>query len=140
MSRLSPACLGLLLALSGCIVAEEHEPPTNTASVILSDRCAGLPGDVSTATIAGDTLTFTTQYGGCGSTEAWACWDGAFLESSPVQVPIVVHHADAGNCDAWLSTTRTVDLSPVIDAYADAYGGVDPMILRLDDVRVTWQP
>lgn len=140
MPRFLPAIL-LILATPACVIVDDdNDPPADTSAVIVTDACAGIEGNVTAATVTGDALTFTVEYGGCAANEVWACWDGSFLESSPVQVPLTVRHRDAGQCDALLTTTRTVDLTPVIDAYTDAYGGADIMILRVDDVSATWEP
>jgi hypothetical protein len=128
--RLRLAVPLVLLALPACIIVVDEEPddpPADTSEVVVTSSCSGEPSSVDTA-------------GGCGSTQTWACWDGTFLESFPVQVPIAIHHAPAGDCDAYLTDTISVRLDPVIDGYIDAYGGTDPIMLRVGDFSPVWQP
>lgn len=134
----------LLLALPACVFIVDDppsdEPPPDTSAVLVTDRCPGDPAFVENAEVVGDRLVVTAGYGGCGATEVWACWDGAFAESFPVQASIAIHHADAGLCDAYITTTISVSLDPVIDAYADGYGTLDPITLHVGDFTLLWEP
>ncbi len=136
--------LALLLTLPACIVVDEpppsDDPPVDTSAVIVTDLCPGLPASVDSAEVVGDQLIVTASYGGCAPTALWACWDGTFLESYPVQAPISIHHDDAGDCDAWLGDQTSVSLEPVIEGHIDAYGGIDTMILRVGDFSPRWEP
>lgn len=132
------ACLALLSALPACGGGDDDVPP-GTRELIVIESCGGLAAPVTSATVDGDLLTYTTEYRDC-TNEVWACWDGSFQESFPVQAPISVRHRDEGDCDTLQTVTLTVDLSPMIDAYAEAYGRLDPITLRVGDIRVTWQP
>jgi len=141
--RLRLAVPLLLVALPACIIVVDEEPddpPADTSEVVVTSSCSGEPSYVDTAEVVGDRLVVTASYGGCSSTQTWACWDGTFLESFPVQVPIAIHHAPAGDCDAYLTDTISVRLDPVIEGYIDAYGGTDPIMLRVGDFSPVWQP
>jgi len=78
---------------------------------------------VSGATLEGDTLTLNVAYTGCSPGHPLGgCWDGFFLESFPVQVDIDVAHDDLGEaCDAFPSDSVDIDLTPLREAYAEAY-------------------
>jgi hypothetical protein len=142
-----PARLACLLVslrlLPSCVIVLDEEPdgpPADTSAVIVTDVCPGDPSAVESAEVVGDRLVVTSGYGGCGPTLSWACWDGTFLESYPVQVPIAIHHEPAGDCDAYITETISVSLAPVIDGYVDAYGAADTMILRVGDFSPVWEP
>ena len=132
-----------LLALPSCIIVVEDDPddpPADTSEVVVTPSCPGDPAYVENAEVVGDRLVVTASHGGCAPAEMWACWDGTFLESNPVQIPIAIHHAPAGDCDALFTSTISVSLDPVIDAYAGAYGAPDTMILRVGDFSPAWNP
>lgn len=139
-----PYRLLALLLLPGCIIVTDDgrsdDPPSDTSSVIVTTTCPGEPAFVDTAVVVDDRLVVTASYGGCNPAPLWACWDGVFLESYPVQARIAIHHDDAGPCDALFTSDLSVSLDPVIDGYADAYGSSDPIILRVGDSSPAWQP
>lgn len=133
----------LLAGSSGCFIViddDDDDLPGDTSEVLVRASCPGSAAVVDEVTLAGDTMVVTASYGGCGATRIWACWDGAFLESYPVQVPIRIHHEPAGDCDAWITQTEEIALDPVIDAYVDSYGGLDPIVLNVGGESVTWEP
>jgi hypothetical protein len=137
------ALAAALLLLPSCIIVVDEDPddpPSDTSAVIVTDVCPGDPSYVDGAEVVGDRLVVTASYGGCGSTQVWACWDGVFLESNPVQVPIAIHNEPAGDCDALFTDTISVSLEPVLDGYIDAYGGADTIILRVGEFSPTWTP
>lgn len=141
--RLAYLLVSSLLVLPSCVIVVDEDPddpPSDTSEVIVTPSCTGDPSYVDSAEVVGDRLVVTASYGGCASTQTWACWDGSFLESYPVQAPIAIHHAPAGDCDAYLTDTISVSLDPVIDGHVDAYGGTDTMILRVGDFSPIWQP
>ena len=124
------------------IVVDENpdDAPSDTSRVIVTDACPGSTAFVDSAEVVGNRLVVTAGYGGCSNTQIWACWDGSFLESYPVQAPIAVHHEPAGDCDALLSDTISVSLDPVIDGHVDAYGGTDTIVLRVGEFSPAWEP
>lgn len=134
----------LALLLPACVIVVDEppsdDPPSDTSAVIVTDRCPGQAAFVENAEVVGDRLVVTAGYSGCGAAEVWACWDGSFRESFPVQAPIVIHHADAGFCDAYITSTISVSLDPVIDAYQDGYGTLDPIVLQVGDFSLRWEP
>lgn len=89
--------------------------------------------------VSGPTLTTTAQYsGGCDvhsfDLVAWGGW----LESSPVQVEILITHHDPGDpCEALPTVDLRYSLRPLIEAYEAAYGpgdaGSRTVILRIAD-------
>ena len=142
LAYLSSFLAGLLVLPSCIIVVEEDpdDPPADTSAVIVTDSCPGSTAFVDSAEVVGDRLVVTAGYGGCSNTQTWACWDGSFLESYPVQAPITVHHEPAGDCDALLTDTISVSLDPVIEGHVDAYGGTDTIILRVGEFSPAWDP
>jgi hypothetical protein len=82
------------------------------------------PYRVREARMEGDVLVVTVQYGGgCREHRFTFAWPGAFLESNPVQTPLVLHHDDGGGdpCRALPMETLRQDLSPIREAYQAAY-------------------
>ena len=84
----------------------------------------GDPTSVDAAAITGDTLSLDVSYsGGCETHRFQICWQGGFAESAPVQVGLELWHDAAGDtCEAALSETLTFDLTPLKEAWQDAYG------------------
>jgi hypothetical protein len=132
-----------LLFLPGCLIVlddDNDDVPRDRSAAIVTDRCPGGNTLVQDAEVVGDALVVTAGHGGCHAAPIWACWDGLFLESFPVQARIAIHHAEAGDCDAYFERTIQVRLDPVLDDYRDAYGGADPLILRVGDFAPVWEP
>lgn len=94
----------------------------------VTEMCApDVPFDdavVTAAAINGDDLNATIAYGGgCMEHLFGICWDSSFAESEPVQVWLELAHDGMNDpCDAFPSEERTFDLTPLAEAYADAYG------------------
>jgi len=81
------------------------------------------PFDVLEAGISGDTLLVEVKYsGGCIEHDFTYCWDGAFLESDPVQVHTKISHDDKGdNCDALPERLLQFSLADMKASYQAAY-------------------
>jgi hypothetical protein len=127
------------------------EPPPGTREdpIILTTGCpSDLPRDtyqLTSAELDGELLALTMQYaGGCATHRFVACWpDDTFAESYPVQTWLAVYH-DAGgdSCEAFLTDTRYVDVTAILTAYQQAYGGSGPIVMHIQDTNlsVTYQP
>lgn len=78
---------------------------------------------VTNASIMGDTLLVDVESsGGCVAHGYGSCWDGNFDESNPVQVSLQINHEDNDDpCEAIVMDTLSFDLTPVRDAWIDAY-------------------
>ncbi|HCH63437.1 MAG TPA: hypothetical protein DFR83_11570 [Deltaproteobacteria bacterium] len=71
------------------------------------------------------TLMVDVSYGGGCETHSFAlCWpDQSFMESAPVQVSLeLLHTGPRDDCDAWITETLDLDLSPMADAWRESYG------------------
>jgi hypothetical protein len=81
------------------------------------------PYRVLDARVTGDTLLLTVEYGGgCMKHTFTLCWSGAFLESNPVQVPLVLHHdAHGDRCLALVTRLLRFDLSSLKAEYRRSY-------------------
>jgi hypothetical protein len=81
------------------------------------------PITVSDASITGDILTLSVSHGGgCVAHGYGSCWDGSFAESDPVQAWLQLNHEDNDDpCDAIVMQDITFDLTPMRDAWVDAY-------------------
>lgn len=109
------------------------------SQVILGDAAAGVTtrGDpfqvVGEPRIDGDTLFITVQFGGgCARHEFRLLGGRIFLESEPVQAPLVLHHdANGDNCRALLTRDLRFDLTPLKEAWQRSYGA------RAGRMRVT---
>lgn len=91
--------------------------------------------------IAGDTLEITVSYsGGCEEHEFQLCWDGAFMESDPVQARLTLGHDAHGDaCEAYLTETLIFGLEPLKQAWIDSYGGsTGTIILELGDQSLAY--
>jgi hypothetical protein len=96
----------------------------------------GDPFELNSATVNGDTLSVSVSYsGGCAPHYFRLCYDGAFLESFPVQANVVLQHDGQGDaCEAYPTETREFDLRPLAEAYREAYQTeTGTVILRLAD-------
>ncbi|MCA9719715.1 MAG: hypothetical protein KC468_33920 [Myxococcales bacterium] len=78
---------------------------------------------ISNSALNGDTLTLMIGYsGGCEEHAFGLCWDGLFLESEPVQVNLALAHDGMGDaCEAFVMEEIALDLTPLKQAYQDAY-------------------
>lgn len=130
----------LLAGSTGCFATFDDEEDISYPVMHEPGACPGLAASIESARVDGDQLVVTMSYGGCSTPRIWACWDGTFLESFPVQAPIAIHYEPGGSCDALQTQTERFDLGAVIDAYADAYGGLDPIVLNVGGESVTWEP
>lgn len=83
----------------------------------------GAGTELGAPAVSGDELTMEASYsGGCAMHEFQICWDGAFAESEPVQVRIEIwHDANGDTCEAVETQTLAFDLSPLKQAWQDAY-------------------
>lgn len=123
-------------------------PGTREDPVVVSTSCpADLPSDayqLTTAALEDELLALTIGYGGgCGTHRFHACWDGRFAESFPVQTWIAFHHDGGGDtCEAFITRTVYVDVSPILGAYQSSYGSSGPIVMHVrdTDATVTYQP
>ena len=90
---------------------------------------------VDAVTLDGDTLKVDAGFsGGCEEHTVTACWDGSFLESSPVQARITLYHdANGDTCEAYLQATYSFDLAPMKQSYIDGYQTDEGTILLTVD-------
>jgi len=81
------------------------------------------PISVTDVTLDGDSLLVSVQHGGgCASHFYGSCWDGLFAESDPVQANLQINHESNDDaCDALLMAQLVIDLTPMRDAWIDAY-------------------
>jgi hypothetical protein len=92
-----------------------------------SDLPSSLAGDnyqiVGIPAAVNDSLQVTVQYGGgCQRHEFSLHASRVFMESHPVQSPIVLHHnANGDTCRALLSRDLRFDLTPLRDAWRTGY-------------------
>lgn len=99
--------------------------------------CHAADGDMLTvdaASIEGDELIVTVSYGGgCETHDIDLCWpDQSFMESYPVQVQLeLLHDGHDDACDAYLTEDRRFSLSPLAQAYRDAYGGAGTVTIHV---------
>jgi hypothetical protein len=61
--------------------------------------------------------------GGCVNTAPGfkLCFDGSFAESFPVQTRLRIVADEPSACSAWTAQERVFDLTPLRDAYRNAY-------------------
>ena len=154
---LGAACAVLLVLLTATCSGEPSAPgqPTSVAApaggmtpaspqagrVVVAGTPGAMADDdeyvLNNATITGDTLTISVSYGGgCETHEFTLVISAAFIESSPVQLPVVLRHAAHGDaCEAWLTQSYAFDLAIIRTRYREAYGpGAGRIVLRLDGV------
>ena len=81
------------------------------------------PFTILNAAVVDHELQLTVEYsGGCEVHDFGACWDESFAESEPVQVGLLISHEDFDDpCDALPVEMIAFDLSPVRNAWIDAY-------------------
>jgi hypothetical protein len=82
------------------------------------------PITIVDAAVVGDDLVTTVQHGGGCETHVYRyCWDGAFLESFPVQAATAISHDANGDfCEALLTEELSYSLLPMRTAYEAGYG------------------
>jgi hypothetical protein len=112
------AWVGLGLLGCGPIIVEEVE---GDPKPLLSSGTD--PVEIKGISVAGDVLELELSYGGgCEEHTFWLEWDGAFLESHPVQSRLVLRHEARGDgCMALISGTRRFELTPVKEAWRQGY-------------------
>ncbi len=78
-------------------------------------------------------LTIDLSYsGGCNLHYFWAIMSPAsFTESDPRSADIYLRHASFDPCDAFFTDRLYFDLTPVMDAYIEEYGRLDPIKLNI---------
>ena len=91
--------------------------------------CLAADGDaveITGFTIDGDAAIVDVGHsGGCAEHEFAFCWpDQSFQESDPVQVRVQLYHdANGDMCEAYIQGPVEIDLTPLKEAWLDAYGG-----------------
>jgi hypothetical protein len=97
--------------------------PENPAVTICEGTEPADPISVTDASIDGDTLLLAVSHGGgCVVHGYGSCWDGLFAESDPVQAWLLLNHEDNDDaCDAIVMEDLTFDLTPMREAWVDAY-------------------
>lgn len=92
--------------------------------LICPDGAPQDPFDFVTTVIALDKLIVNLGYGGgCETHEFGLCWDGSFAESSPVQIQVFIsHESNDDTCEAYINDQLAFDLTPLADAWHEAYG------------------
>ncbi len=125
-----PLTAGLVACDPTTPIADPYEEcPANTALATVID-----------AEIVGDTLFASVAHSGCDQAEVTPCWDGAFMESFPVQVALDLSIGPAQACDAYFEFETEIDLGPLKQAYEDGYGsGAGSMILNLDGESILYE-
>lgn len=90
---------------------------------LCADPVASDPFNYVDAQIVGDQLVVGIEHGGgCADHLYTYCWNGAFLESDPVQVHTqIAHESNDDPCDAWLSVQAAFDLVPLKQAWQQSY-------------------
>lgn len=98
--------------------------------------------EVEGLALDGDTLLVTVATGGGCEDHDWQiCWpDQVFAESDPVQASLEVWHDSHDDpCDAWITEELSFDLSPLAEAWREAYGGDSgTIVVRVGERSVTW--
>ncbi|MEZ4385193.1 MAG: hypothetical protein R3A79_27950 [Nannocystaceae bacterium] len=99
--------------------------PDDTGVQMCADPFAQDPYDIIGLgpQITGDTLLLEVAYsGGCAEHDFGLCWDGAFLESDPVQVHVTVGHNGNGDaCEAYPMEQLQFDLTELKTSWQEAY-------------------
>ena len=118
----------LVVLLSGCPGGDDSGSDDTAAG---SDEVAVCEPDhndgytLNNLAVTGDVLEISVSYGGGCETHGFQlCWDGAFMESNPVQAALALgHDANDDACDAYLTETLSFGLEPLKQAWIDGYGG-----------------
>ena len=122
--------LGLLavISISGAILAGSFllAQPTdgNIQDIVLDDYKSALkdPFTINRVTLNGDLLKIKVSYSGGCKEHIFTLISSGFMESNPVQVNLVLsHNANNDSCEAWLTEDLSFDLSPLKQAYQQAY-------------------
>lgn len=114
-------------------------PGTEPVEYTGFEPCRSADGHATTIEAVAETsdgmLMVDVAYsGGCETHSFELCWpDQAFMESVPVQVSLeLLHTGPEDYCEAWIMETIDLDLSPMADAWREAYGdGSGEMIINL---------
>jgi len=87
--------------------------------------------------LEGVVLSLRVGYSGCGPDQPFQLFMvGGFMESAPVQARLILSHDDLGQlCDAYFERTLRFDLTPVLNAYHEAYGPGGVVRLRFEDAQ-----
>lgn len=103
----------------------------NVVSDMTSPAWPSDPLTIESATITGDVLQATVNFGGGCARHRIALLIGhVFMESHPVQVHArLAHDADGDMCKALLKRTLTFDLTPLKRRYRASYGGGSAAII-----------
>lgn len=103
----------------------------NEVSDMTSPAWPSDPLTIQSATITGDVLHATVNFGGGCARHRIALLIGhVFLESHPVQVHArLAHDANGDMCEALLTRTLTFDLTPLKRRYRASYGGGSAAII-----------
>ena len=107
------------------------------APVIAAD-----PYELQGVDIKGDSIFFAVAYaGGCQPHDFGLCWDGAFAESDPVQTWMTLgHESNDDACDAYPMEEIIRDLTPLKQAWIDAYQQQSGAItIHVGDFTVLYQ-
>ena len=111
------------LVIGGCKGDEKQEVPADFADC---SRADGDDYELVNVDLNGNVLATDVRYlGGCEDHEFAICWPGqSFLESDPVQTTLELWHgANGDECDdVEFDVEFTWDLTPLKEAYQDAYG------------------
>lgn len=118
-------------ALFSLIACDEPEDTGNTANSTSLEICSTVAVDAVTienAAISGHTLSLDASYsGGCESHTFQLCWDGAVMESNPVQINVaLIHDGNGDTCESYLTESLSFDLSTA------GFSG-ETVIVNLDD-------
>lgn len=108
--------------------------------------CEGGPGDAEARAtplyLDGDALALRLEFGGgCAEHSFRLCTDGAFRESSPVQVSLwVVDDGEPDPCFALLHEEHVFDLTPLRALHEKSYpSGPSNMTLQLNEGATTYR-
>ena len=112
----------------------EHQTVVTMHGKIHTVGMVDEPYDPSAFFVNGDTLFLEVSFsGGCADHVFTPCWDGAFMESFPVQVDIdMVHDGHNDPCDAWLTEPLALDLGLIRLGYLTSYGTTGDVLVNLD--------
>ena len=110
-----------------------------SGSVVVSNAPGSWGDDdyvLNAVAIVGDALMLNVSYGGgCSMHRFTLVASETFMESSPVQLAVLLaHDANGDACKAWLTEDYRFDLRVIRDRYREAYGrGPGEVVRLLDD-------